>query len=80
MLREVTREEYKRLKLRRTKYLVLLDEFIASGYFAAEVPDCKHAPNISRAIRHYGKGGTVKVVTRNGKIYLVNKLREEELK
>ena len=78
MLREITREEYMRLKLRRTKYLVLLDEFLASGYVAAEVTDCSDCTNLSRAVKHFGKAGIVKVVQRGDKVYLVNKLREAE--
>lgn len=78
MLREITREEYLGMRYKRSKYLVLLDEFLASGYVAAEVTDCGDCTNLSRAVKHFGKAGIVKVVQRGDKTYLVNKLREAE--
>lgn len=79
MLREVD-PSVLNLAYRRTKYLIILDEFLEMGCAVAQVEGSKiYLASLRRAILTYSKTTTIGVKQIQGKIYLINKLKCEEL-
>lgn len=76
IFREIDPNVLHQMKYRRTKYYRVVDEFLESGFAAAEILDDKtRAANVRKAILRMGKSATLDCRQIRGKAVLINRLK-----
>ena len=76
LFREIDPDAIHQMAYRRTKYYYVIDEFLESGFAAAEILDDKiRAANVKKAIMRMGKSSTLDCRQIRGKAVLINRLK-----